>query len=259
MNKVKLFIDESGPSNPRVTSSPCYVVSSCRIKTEKQNDLRIKADQIKFKYWGNTEVIFHSREINRKEGIFENLEDDKVQNDFKKDLMGFLNSGGYSMLVTVVDRDAALKMNWNEDKVLQETANVIIRNFLLSLIGSETMSGSIVIESATSKKDFVYHRVLSHYLSRGIEDLGVSFEKIQSALTEISFVTKKNLDIEEQIADLMAYGAKLKFIKKPKSDLSPYEKSLLSIFDSKLYKVETRVNRNGRKYLNNIDSYKILP
>ncbi len=82
MNKVKLFIDESGPSNPRVTSSPCYVVSSCRIKTVKQNDLRIKADRIKFKYWGNTEVIFHSREINRKEGIFENLEDDKVQNDF---------------------------------------------------------------------------------------------------------------------------------------------------------------------------------
>ena len=38
-------------------------------------------------------------------------------------------------------------------------------------------------------------------------------EKIKEKLTALSFVTKRNFDIEEQIADLFTYAARSKFKK----------------------------------------------
>jgi len=35
-------------------------------------------------------------------------------------------------------------------------------------------------------------------------------------LTEVSFVTKKNFDVEEQLADILAYGLRLKYEKSTK-------------------------------------------
>lgn len=84
-----------------------------------------------------------------------------------------------------------------------------------------------MVESATSERDFIFHKIVSNYLSNGIRDLNITYEQVQSVLTEISFVTKKNFDIEEQIADLFAYAAKQKQSSIPVSKFADYEKALL--------------------------------
>ncbi|MEK7516987.1 MAG: DUF3800 domain-containing protein [Patescibacteria group bacterium] len=70
MRNLCLFIDESGIANPKVTNSEVYILAGCMVDDYAREKLKIEADQIKFKYWTKTNIVFHSKEIGRKEGDF---------------------------------------------------------------------------------------------------------------------------------------------------------------------------------------------
>lgn len=254
-----LFIDESGSGNPKEGESACYIVCGCLVQDYKREELKTKADQIKFKYWGTTDVVFHSREIGRKEGSFSILKDKKINLEFQKDLFAFLSQAQVQLFVAVVDNAKAAKANWNYEKVYKMTADIVIRNFILSLLASGGVKGKLIIESATSEKDFIYHKIAGHYLSNGISKLGITYQEVQNVLTEISFVTKKNHDIEEQIADLLAYGVKLKFLKKKQSGMNSYGLGITKIMNSKLFTMHPETGAKKKKYYEQIDSFKIIP
>lgn len=259
MKNMYLFIDESGGGNPKGGKSECYIVCGCLVLSHKRDEIKIKADQIKFKYWGRTDVIFHSKEIGRKEGAFKILKDKKVAEEFYSDLFNFLSTSTIQLFIALVDQKKALKENWNSQKVYKETADIIIKNFILALIASGEVRGKLIIESATAEKDFIYHKAAGFYLSNGIKDLSITFKDVQDVLTEVSFVTKKNHDIEEQIADLMAYGAKLKFIKKKQTEMNTYQIGISKIMNSKLFKMHPDTGARKKKYYEQINSFKIVP
>lgn len=259
MRTLCLFIDESGDANPKVRNSETYILSGCMVDDFAREKLKIEADQIKFKYWSRINVVFHSREMGRKEGEFKIFKDRKIFEVFQKDLFNFLSKNGFQMFFVLVDKSKAFKVNWNDRKVYEDTSFIMIRNFILSLLAQDNMKGRVVVESATSLKDFYFHRAASYFLSRGIPELGVSYKQVQDVLTEISFVTKKNHDIEEQIADLLAYSAKLKFKGKQQAGMSSYEKSILKIMNSKIFKMNPQTGERKKKYYSKIDGFKIVP
>lgn len=108
-------------------------------------------------------------------------------------------------------------------------------------------------------KDFFFHKAAGYYLSNGISKLGITYKQVQNVLTEVSFVTKKNHDIEEQIADLLAYAARIKYLKKSTKTLTNYEKGILKVLDTKLFKMHPTTGVKKKKYLSHIDSFKIIP
>ncbi len=258
MKLINLFVDESGSANPKTVKAGSYIICGCMASNQSREKLKVIADQIKFKFWDRTDIIFHSREIWRKEGNFSILKDPKISKQFYKHLFSFLASGSYQIFVVVVDHKEAAKRNWNSKKVYKETSNIIVRDFILSLLASENR-GRLVIESATSEKDFNFHKAAGHYFANGIKEFDVSCNQVQNVLTEISFVSKKNFDIEEQIADLLAYGAKLKFLKKKKSELNEYDKQILRIANQKLFQIHPNMGIRKKKFYSQIDSFKILP
>lgn len=259
MRNLCLFIDESGAANPKVSQSEVYILAGCMTDDYGRNRLKIEADQIKFKFWSRTDIIFHSREIGRKEGDFKVLKDAKTYTEFKKDLFNFLNKNAYQMFFVMVDKKKALSQNWNDRKVYEETARTIVRNFTLSLIAQGNAKGRLVVESATSLKDFYFHKAASYFLSNGMPELHIIFREIQEVLTEISFVTKKNYDIEEQISDLLAYGAKLKFLGKKQASMNEYERKLVKVMGAKVFKMDPRTGIRKKKYYSEINSFKIVP
>jgi len=258
MKLFNLFIDESGQSNP-ASSSNVYILSGCMVENFQRDNLKNKADQIKFKYWNQTNIVLHSREIWRKEDSFAILEDSKIQKSFEKDLFNFLNSVKFQLFFVLVDLSKAKKNNWNENKVYRETSQIMVKNFILSLLASKNCRGRIVIESATSKKDFYFHKAASFYLSAGISEVKADFRQVQDVLTEISFVTKKNYDIEEQIADLVAFGAKLKFLKQNKENLLNYDQKIIKVVENKLFSMHPNTGKKKRKFHSRINSFTILP
>lgn len=108
MKNLCLYIDESGAGNPKAQDANCYIVCGCLVQDFKREDLKIKADQIKYKYWDRTNIVFHSREIGRKEGEFKILKDKKVEEAFNKDLIRLLNYAPIQLFVTLVDHEKVL-------------------------------------------------------------------------------------------------------------------------------------------------------
>ena len=259
MKSLCLFIDESGDANPKVTKSKVYILAGCMTDDYGRTKLKVEADQIKFKFWSRTDIVFHSREIGRKEGDFKILKDAKIYTEFKKDIFNFLQNNSYQTFFVLVDKQKATKSNWNNRKAYEETARIMVRNFILALIAQGNVKGRLVIESATSLKDFYFHKAASYFLSHGISDLNISFKDVQNVLTEISFVTKKNHDIEEQISDLLAYGARLKFEGKKESTMNEYEKKIVKIMKAKAFKMDPNTGARKKKYYSSIDSFKIMP
>lgn len=258
MKNINLFIDELGSASPKSTISNIYLLSGIMISRESQEDLKIKADQIKFKYFNNTEIVFHSRDIGRKQGDFIELQDPVINQNFQKDLIKFLNNGFFRLFSVLVDKEKMPK-NWSEKTIYKKTSDHIIKNFILALLAQKNRHGKLIVESATSEKDFYYHKTANYYLSNGFKNLGISFSDVQNVLTEISFVTKKNNDIEEQIADLLAYGIKLKYQNNKKQKLNWYEYQIVKVVENKLFKIDPHTGQKKKRFYSQIKNYEVLP
>lgn len=258
MKLLNLFVDESGSDNPKKGISKCYIVCGCLVSEFKRNELKIRADQIKFKYWGRTDIVFHSREIGRKEGNFSILKDKKIYQNFQNDLFNFLSLASIQLFVVLVNHKDAIKQNWNSQKIYKETAGVLIKNFILALLAIGDCRGKLIVESASAEKDFVFHKTAGYFLSNGIKELNIGYKDVQNVLTEISFVSKKNYDIEEQIADLLAYGAKLKFLK-GSSPITVYKNKILKIMEQKVFRMNPETSTKKKRFYSLIEGFTILP
>lgn len=258
MKLNNFFIDELGSASPKASNSTLYILSGIMVTHQNKDELKIKADQIKFKYWGRTDIVFHSREMGRAEGDFDILKNAQTKSNFEKDLLKFLNNGVFNLFATIVDKNKIPK-NWIDKTIYKKTADSLIKNFILALLAQTSIKGRLVVESATAEKDFYYHKAAGYYLSNGIKELGITYNDVQEVLTEVSFVSKKNEDIEEQIADLLAYGIRLKYEKRKQTSLSDYEKRIINVVSNKLFTVNPNTGSKKKKFYSQINSFKILP
>ena len=186
----RLYIDELGTPSPKDITSEMYILSGCSVNKKDCEDLKIRADQIKFKYWGRTDIVFHSREIGRKENDFAIFKDSKTFKDFSSDLYEFLLHSRIKMFFIIVDKAKARAAGWDDIKIYKDTTSFLIRNFLLILLTGDSR-GEIVIESSYASKDVYLLDSLNFFLGAGIPKLGVDYNKVQDTLTSVSFVTKK--------------------------------------------------------------------
>ncbi len=265
MKHYKIFIDESGTPSPSHRASNYYVLSGCIINVNHRDEVRIEADHIKFKYWGRTDVVFHSQEIYKNEGDFEIFKGkDDLKEEFLKDMFVFLRKSQVHVMMAIVDKEQARKRGWNNIKVIQETSSCLVHNFIVFLLSNTNYRGSIIIESAGSYKDFYYLKDFDYYLSPDCSRKnGFNHEEVRTALTSLSFVTKRNLDIEEQIADLFAYGGKCKYEKeklKKKFEIGSYEDKIVALLDKKLMSfIQPQNNKTRKLRLYKTKSFCILP
>lgn len=263
MNEYYLYIDELGTPDPVDGLSEVYILCGCAVPSFKQGSIKIKADQIKFKYWGKTDFPFHSREMGRNEGEFSIFEKDvKKKIDFEKDLLKFLSKTPVIIFSVLIDKKEARRLKWDKVKVVKSTAYYLIQNFISIVLSTNNSKGKIVIESTTADKDRHYLSAFSYFLSPNSNEFGISYKDIQKQITSISFVSKHNLDIEEQIADLFAYGVKCKYdtdVNKKTFPKDSYESKLIKVVESKSFKKPVNVDKERLKLLQNINSFLMLP
>ena len=103
MIHYSLFIDELGESFPkRYRKSPFFILSGCSINQDNRSKLSSHLDQIKFKYWDRTNIVFRSYEIGRKEKdytIFKNNPSlfNQFARNIKRCLLAAVNSSEYGI------------------------------------------------------------------------------------------------------------------------------------------------------------------
>jgi hypothetical protein len=264
MNKTYLlFIDESGNYDPANRQSKVYILCGCSIPEKRREEVKILADQIKFKYWGKTDIVFHSRDLGRNAGDFEIFKQNpNLKRDFLKDLCYFLKAIPVTILLILVNKELARKRGWNKIKVVKETNHWLIYHFIALLFSQTNTKGKIVVESATAEKDKYLLDAFAYFLSPGFTEFKVDFCQVRKVLTSLSFVTKNNLDIEEQIADLFAYGARCKFeqeqLKKVFKD-GCYEAMIINILKKKLFQIPLKAKDRKMKFYKKIRAFCTLP
>ena len=263
MNRYNLFIDELGIPDLKDKSSNIYVLTGIAVKQEYQDDLRINAEHIKFKYWDRTDIVFHSREIGNNLGDFKNLKQNRNQKtNFINDLLKYLALSPITVFTVLVDKAIARSKKWNHIKVIKESIRLLYFNFLTFLLGKTHSKGKIVVESASAEKDIYYLKYFAYFTSPNCKELQVDYKLIQSILTSISFVTKRNFDIEEQIADLFSYAAKCKYLKENQKQQLPttsYETRIMKIFNSKLFLKPKNLKATKLKFYQKVEPFVILP
>lgn len=248
----KLYLDESGtPGLGNYNSKfPYFVLSGFVVNEEQSRKLKIKADQVKFKYWGRTNIVFHSREIGRRENDFSVLKDPVVEQNFHKDLSQlFVNNGGKS-IVAIINKDKAKKLGWKEGDVYKKTSSAMLE-FFIEYLNAKGNSGQIIIESAGTQKDILFYKEYIYFLANGMPNLSLTHQKMKHIITSISFVSKNNQDIEAQMADLLAYPAGYRCLTSDGSKTmipNSYEDNMCKILNEKILKIiygSTGVTKNG--------------
>jgi len=241
-SSFKLYLDETGVPTPQVTNGfPYFILSGAIVNGFQGEYLKTKADQIKFKYWGHTDIVFHSQEIGKKINDFSILNTPSTESAFHNDLLSFLGRNHVKLIVVAVDKKKAAKLNWNT-KTLYENAAKEILEFFITFLKSKNARGQIIIESS-GIKDISFLNKYSHYLSHGLPSAGLNHKDIKDVLTSLSFVSKKNFDIETQIADLLAYPAGSYCLDKDNiKKITPgsYEDKICCILKTKLFPVSSK-------------------
>jgi hypothetical protein len=249
MSINNLFVDETGLISG---DDGYYILVGCVIKDSKRNSLERLAGQIKYKYWDDDSIVFHSQEIGKYIGAFKILEDRKVRDDFYVDLFKLLEYAPVILFPIILDKESISKKRWGMKRKLKAVSRNLIRNFLLLTIATRGCRGKIIIETSSLNKDYYYHEALNHFKANGIKKVGVPGREISDRITSLSFVNKSNGDIEEQIADIFAYGVRCRLGSRKYSKNS-YESKLTKILENKIYKLPPQVKGNKKKLLSEID------
>jgi hypothetical protein len=246
----KLYIDESG--SPELSHhDKNYTLCGVIVRPYQADSLKTKADQIKFKYWNDTDIVFHSVEIGLMQNDFTILKNPDIKKNFHKDLIHFLNDGMYKVIVVSVDKEKATKQGLDSKNIQDMAFDKMIGSFLAFLTKNK-QKGQIHMETSGGR-DVNLHRRFIFHSSHGYPDLSLTHSDVKTILTSVSFVSKNNHDIETQLADIFAYPATRYFLhieeKKPLV-VGSYEEKVTNILKQKLIDV------GGEKSLIRIPSQK---
>ncbi len=265
MKKVfKLYIDELGMSHPKsFEESPYYILVGCIIDEYHQKELEDYANNIKFKYWGRTNVIFHSAEIARNLGDFAIFDkNEELKREFEKDIFKLLQNAPVTITAAIIDKEKAYKSFWAEKAVISRAAEKVLFNFLAFIYTKVPCRGKVIIEASSGYRDVEYLAAFNELLSPNLQKKYPDFKNVREYLTSINFVTKQNHDTESQIADLLAYGIRcVQEVKKTAVTYPPksYEAKIIKIASSKLIKMSPTMKDSKKKYFEKIDPLYLAP
>lgn len=200
-----LSIDETGKAHYNHPSK-LFVISGCVVKEKHKSELRLNADKIIFKYWGDKNIIFHSADMFNKRGDFEIFNNVEVEDNFWRDIIKMIIRKNYlSFYVVTVDKDKARLNNWQVKTIVERSYELILSEFATDLVKSGSM-GRVQSESSTDQ-DVSLITAHSKLQRNGVGKIkGSEYFKI---ITCLSLVTKGNHDIETQLSDIMATVGKL--------------------------------------------------
>lgn len=201
MTKV-LYLDESGTSNlKKIDSSyPIFLLGGVVVDYDDLEYNKKTMDELKTKYFGDTNVILHSNEISRRKGIYEFLNEGEMWFDFLSDLNNLMECLRYNVVACVVDIKKLVAKYGNKAFDPYEYAlRIVLERFIYSMGSYET--GKIFAESRGKLLDNEIHMAFEK-----IKDTGagcyINSEEICSKIRSFEIKNKKDNLVGLQIADL---------------------------------------------------------
>lgn len=202
MDLYNIFLDESGNSDLKsYGDSPYFTVCGVLVSEKTRIQLRKGFEELKLKYFKDKKYIVHSVVLRKTLWWKWHIDRPNYLAEFARDLDKFLKSFPFYLLMVTVQKEKALKRTWNKKVFYERVYRGIIGNLVKFLTARDAI-GNIYSEACSLEQDVYLYQSFFHFATNGMSRLGIDPKTVKRHLTSLCFVTKKNHDCEEQIADL---------------------------------------------------------
>ncbi|WP_185731536.1 DUF3800 domain-containing protein [Larkinella rosea] len=203
-----LFLDESGDHgltkiNP---DFPVLVLCGILISGGNYRVLRARINELKIQIWGNKGIVFHSKEIRKRENDFSLFKDREVMMRFIEGFNSIVSECNYRIISTAIRKEAYKDRYHNPfTGVYQKALSFIIERTVFSLDERrmDVPQVKIVAESRGNSNDLDIMRHIEYLKIHGTGY--VSAYRINNYGFNYAFL-KKSFNINGlQFADMLAY------------------------------------------------------
>ena len=262
--KLALFVDELGESVPaRYKVSPFFILTGCVVDKDRISEISTNLDHIKFKYWSRVNVVFHTKNIGRKDKDFTIFKNDlKKFREFINDLKFFFNKCPLYTICIIVDQKSVYNLNWKQRRVIKIAYEHLIANFIRVLVAQDK-TGEFIQEASTPIQDISIYEAFFGYQSLGLPSDKLDHLEIKRRLTSLSFSTKRNMDTLTQVADLLGYGLNLSHRVKNRivkvASLNGYERMIRKEAENKLFHTPQSMGLKKKNLYKNFQAIVNIP
>ncbi|MAT45177.1 MAG: 3-deoxy-D-manno-octulosonic acid transferase [Anaerolineaceae bacterium] len=204
MSEFVLFLDESGDHDlKRVDPNfPFFCLAGCAFEREYyKNVARERIDMLKIKFWGHTDVIFHSREIRKREGDFYILMDPEIRTAFYSEINALMDELDFTLFSVVIDKGKHLKKYKDRAEHPYNFAfEMLMERYSMYLFKKGGSNGYVLAESRGRNEDDLLEEVYEY-----LYDLGNYYSGNYKNVTSLGFKKKVENINGLQLADLVAY------------------------------------------------------
>ncbi len=214
-----IYLDESGSSSIGADRNdfPVFVLACvCIEKSHYANVMVPKLQELKFRYFGHDQTVFHERDIRRQSGDFVALRGDaKLRRSFLADVTKLIASFDFDLAAAVVDK-AALSARYPNPMPPYDLAMLMAMEHLSLTLRNHGQLGRIVHVIAESRGlaedselELAFRRI-----SDGQPPLASNQRELITKFDwRIRFCDKKSNSSGLQLADLIARPVGLKHLR----------------------------------------------
>jgi len=205
--KYQFFLDETGDHGLSFIDAdfPLFLLCGCLIREDKLFELETAINDFKVNYFKTTDIILHSREIRRCEGPFQILFDLELKGNFYKDLNRIISTSGFVVIGSGVNKEKLIKTYGKASNDPYTLSLSFIIERLIFCLDQLDKDARVNIKVEKRGKD-ADNLLLAHYNS--IFNKGtyyISRDRLQKAISNLKFHSKRENIIGLQLADLCAY------------------------------------------------------
>ncbi|MBR5074690.1 MAG: DUF3800 domain-containing protein [Bacteroidales bacterium] len=234
--KYYMFVDECGDSFLDNIDEDFPVFTLCGIIVSKPQlkALEKKVAELKALFWGDRNIILHSRDIRKHQHGFEILLNPEVKRDFYERINAIMGEEGAFTIVSCSILKWPFIERYGKDGDVYGLAlsRLIERSiFYLDEIGNEDRSDlTVIMEMRGKKEDKELTRYYETFKTKGTKWL--TPERLNSHIAKFSFLSKKQNVTCLQVADLIAYPI-ARYVLNPKAVNLAYDVFQCNIFTDK--------------------------
>ena len=235
-----MFIDESGEASitnpdPRFN---IFVLCGIVFREDAYKVFDESFKSLKNKFFGNTDIIFHSVEMRKKQDAYKIFQDEKVMSEFYIDIGKIFRECEYCVISCVVNKEK-YKERYPEKNHAYEDSLTFLCERGISLIGGKKNSHTlhICLEKREKRKDSQLRKYYTDFRRYGTQYVSTNDFGICHPLLHFR---RKNENVNGlQFADLIAYPIARK-------SLSPDKpQPTFDLFENKFYHNHFTGSYNG--------------
>jgi len=204
-----MFLDESGDhSLVKIDPQfPIFCLAGCIFdEVQYQRESNAKIDAFKIRYFNDSNIVLHSREIRKCEPPFNILLNKNTKQSFYTDLNKVMADLPYTILATVILKEKLKNQYHDPANPYSLSLQFIMERFLYYLEENNDV-GYISVESRDPKSNTDLLNTFTDIINNGSASDAhrVSADRFQQKIQKMIFVTKRQNENGHQIADLVAY------------------------------------------------------